>query len=192
MCTLPVITVDKKKLIIPIKEQTDWLNESQFEEIFDMYWKRLLSFCLFHISDKENAMEIVQEVFCSLWERRASLHIKVNIGHYLFRAVRMQIALYYRTQGIRDKHNEIRKITFTESHNTTEEAVYYNELNKFVNDRIELLPARCQEIYCLSRNKGMTIPEIAHLLSISEKTVEAHLTKALRFLRNQVNMFTSL
>jgi len=181
--------VKNQKLIFPDEGNPNWLNEEQFAEIFNQYWKKILSYCISYTHDKELSLEIVQEIFCSLWERRASLTIHVNIGHYLFRAAKLQIAAHYRTQRIRTGHDVQRQHTFEESENTTEESIYLKELYSFVQHKVEALPQRCQEVYTMSRNKGMTIPQIAQLLALSEKTVEAHLSKALRTLREKVRFF---
>lgn len=178
-----------KQLIFQEEGNPDWLNEQQFAEIFNQYWKKLLSYCIRYTNDKELSLEIVQQIFCSLWERRSNLAIQVNIGHYLFRAAKLQIASHYRTQRIRAEHDEKRQHGFDESDNSTEEEIYFKELYSFVQHKVEALPSRCQEVYTMSRNKGMTIPQIAQLLALSEKTVEAHLTKALRTLREKVRFF---
>ncbi len=66
------------------------------------------------------------------------------------------------------------------------EAVLYKDLNHFLEGQVGRLPGKCRQVYRLSRNSGLTIPEIAKQFSLSEKTVEAHLTKALRFLKTKL------
>jgi len=129
---------------------------------------------------------MVQDIFCSLWKRKEVMEEIIQIEHYLFRAARIRINDYYREKYKRiDQTHELTE-TFCHSINNTEETIYFRDLDHFVDGLVNRLPCRCRQVYTLSRNSGLSIPEIAEALSLSEKTVEAHLTKALKFLRNKI------
>ncbi|WP_166670816.1 RNA polymerase sigma-70 factor [Olivibacter sp. XZL3] len=164
----------------------DLIDEVGFRSLFDQYWKPLVAFCQHHIRDDEAAMDLVQDVFCSIWKRRKHLQVNNSMEHYLFRAVRIRISDYYREKFKRENQRHLLSNDFQESINNTEEAVFYKDLNHFLEEQVGRLPYKCQQVYTLSRNKGLTIPEIAQQFSLSEKTVEAHLTKALRFLKTKL------
>lgn len=125
----------------------------------------------------------MQQVFLSLWERRERLDIRVNIGHYLFSAVRLKIAHYFREQAYQKQQLSCTSTGFCDATNGTEEAILFEDLNRYVESLVNKLPCRCRQVYTLSRNSGLSIPEIARELGIAEKTAEAHLTKALRALK---------
>ncbi|MBE5322338.1 helix-turn-helix domain-containing protein [Pedobacter sp. MR2016-19] len=84
-------------------------------------------------------------------------------------------------------YNQCLLENFCESINNTEETILFKDLDHFVDGLVNRLPCRCKQVYTLSRNSGLTIPEIAEQLELSEKTVEAHLTKALRFLKTYLH-----
>lgn len=162
------------------------LDEGTFRTLFDLYWKRLVAFCQHHVRDDEVAMDIVQEIFCSIWKRRHQLQVEVDMEYYLFRATRIKITDYYRERFKREEQQLCLSHSFCEAVNNTEETVVLDDLEHFVEQLVNRLPCRCRQVYTLSRNSGLTIGEIAEQLSLSEKTVEAHLTKALRTLKKNV------
>jgi len=161
--------------------------EQLFKYWFDTYWERLVAFCQHHCNDEEIAMDIVQDIFCSLWKRQERMLEIEQIEHYLFRAARIRINDYYRIKYKQIDTDKHLAETFCPSINNTEETIYFRDLDHFIDGLIHRLPCRCRQVYTLSRNSGLTIPEIAQALSLSEKTVEAHLTKALKFLRQNIS-----
>ena len=178
--------MNSEKLIFQNSGESDWLDERLFNELFEMYWKKLFGFCRHHIDDPEVCKGIVQQVFLSLWERRKTLDVQVNLGHYLFGAVRLRIARYYRDQSNIQRSLALGSEHFSDSTNQTEEEIHFADLNQIVESTVADLPQRCRQVYELSRNNGMTLPDIASELGISIKTAEAHLTKALKRLRCEI------
>lgn len=176
-----------KKLRFQDKNNEDWLNEKRFKSLFSEYWEQLLGFCEHYIQDSERAKEMVQDIFLSLWERRESINISVNVGHYLFSVARFQVSRYFRDQTAIKRNTELALRTFNEATNSTEEAVLVKDLRYHIQGLVDRLSIRCREVYIMSRNEGLTIPEISHQLGLSEKTVEAHLTKALKHLKTEIN-----
>ena len=175
------------RLFFQEKDKADWLTEDLFEQLFNEYWEKIFGFCQAYVPDDENCREIVQDIFLSLWERRSSINISVNIGHYLFSAARFKIAKYYRNQAtLKKNHVQLSYSHFNELTNNTEETILFGDLNFHLQNLVSNLSDRCREVYIMSRDKGLPIREIAAQLDLSEKTVEAHLTKALKFLRAEV------
>ena len=178
--------MEQVSLFFQDKNSADWLDEQRFNALFLRYWKKLFGFCRHHINDAEASKEIVQQVFLSLWERRNQLDIQVNIGHYLFSAARLSIARYFRESAYRREQLACGRRGFCDTTNNTEEAIHFEDLNRYVESLLRQLPCRCRQVYTLSRNSGLSIPEIAGVLGISIKTTEAHLTKALKYLRTEI------
>lgn len=174
------------KLLFKNKVKQTRPQELIFQDWFDTYWEQLVAFCQHHCNDEEIAMDIVQDIFCSIWKRKESMEEIVQIEYYLFRAARMRISDYYRERYKQINRDKLLFDTFCDSINNTEETIYYRDLDHFVEGLTNRLPCRCRQIYSLSRNSGLSISEIAESLAISEKTVEAHLTKALKFLRSNI------
>lgn len=135
------------------------------------------------MEDDEQAKEIVQEVFKSIWERRQEIEIKTTLKNYLFGVLKMKVFEHYRSVAVKEKYTEYSKQQSVQLHHSTENEVIYRELLGNVNQLIERLPSRCQEIFKLSREEGLSNKAISSLLLISEKAVEKNMTKALASLR---------
>lgn len=164
----------------------NWLNEGLFNELFGRYWEKLFAFCLSHTNDDEASREMVQDLFLSLWERRKKVEIKTNIGHYLFSGARLKIAKYYRDKAYTEKKiSDVGQGVRNETCNT-QEYILYKDLQWQLRLITAELPNRSRQVYVMSRNEGLKIREIALKLDLSEKTVEAHLSKALKFLKGRI------
>ncbi|HVW58949.1 MAG TPA: RNA polymerase sigma-70 factor [Puia sp.] len=155
-------------------------DETAFTNLYDRYWDKLLSIAYKHSKDRSTAKEIVQELFISLWNRRGTLQIE-NPGSYLATAVKFSVfKMYYREHERTDKLRS--NLSFDENY-TIDELISARFLEEYLNGIVETLPEKCRMVFRYSREKGMKIPEIAAQMGISEKTVEAHLTKSLKTLR---------
>jgi RNA polymerase sigma factor (sigma-70 family) len=94
---------------------------------------------------------------------------------------------YKRAEAVRNSYAEILLMVNNSFDNSTEENYYYKELLERVETEVNQLPPKCRNVFELSRKQYKTNKEIAQLMGISEKTVENHLTKALRYLRVNLN-----
>ncbi|MEO9511217.1 MAG: RNA polymerase sigma-70 factor [Flavobacteriaceae bacterium] len=158
-------------------------TEEGFEHLYNLYAEQMYIICYNKIDNKEVAKGIVQNIFKSLWERRGKLTITGSIEHYLFRAVKLETITYYRKKSVQAKSRKVILEKSPISDNYTEDILDYEELSSLVNILIEKLPSRCREVFKLKHYEGLSNKEIASTLIISTKTVEAHVTKALGFLK---------
>lgn len=159
------------------------LNKNQFEKLFQLYWKRMYSFAVKAVADEEDAKEIVQDVFKSLWERRNTLKL-IDAEHYLLRSVKLKSLEYQRNRDIKRKHHDVihqHKVDYYE-----EDQFQYKELKNQLNDVIESLPRQCKNVYKMSRDEGLTNKEIAMQLLITERAVEYHISKALSVIKSKL------
>lgn len=155
-----------------------------FAEIYNRYWKKLLAVAYHHCKDKMIAEEIVQEVLIGLWNRRKELYIE-NVNAYLATAVRLSVFKQYVRQKRREQITaEVADPVIT---SWEEEKIYARFLQQHINGIVEILPEKCRLVFKLSRNEGLSIPVIAQRIGVAEKTAEAHLTKALKILKNKLN-----
>jgi RNA polymerase sigma-70 factor (family 1) len=155
-------------------------NDLVFTEIYNRYWNKLLAIAYNHTKDKSAAEEIVQEVFVSLWSKRDIIHVQ-SLSRYLAKAVKFLVfkQIHRRKRQIELQQNNYLPGTVEIGDDVIEAKFLQDYINRIVDE----LPEKCRLVFKYSRQAGMSIPEIAALMDISEKTVESHLTKALKTLR---------
>lgn len=156
------------------------INKKQFETLFQLYWKRMFLFTVKTVADEEDAKEIVQEVFKSLWERSNILEL-ADAERYLLRSVKLKSLEYLRNKGTKTRHHKMildNKTSYYEDNN-----FQYKELKNQLNTVVESLPNQCKNVFKMSREEGLTNKEIANNLLITERAVEYHISKALAVIR---------
>lgn len=153
-----------------------------FERIFKQYWKPLYLTAFNKIHDRDEAEEIVQSIFSSLWEQREKLEIE-NLNAYLHRAVKNRILNSIRAKITEKKYWDYYHNFIPSVQNSTENTVVFDDLQEGLEAAVSHLPEKSRRVFQLSRFEGRTNHEIAKLLKISEKSIEYHLTKSLRELR---------
>lgn len=154
-----------------------------FEELYERYWSKLYSAGYKRLGKREAAEEIVQDIFTSLWIKRSSLVINSSFESYLFSAVKYMVFASFQREKNRKSYENYVVQVHKDIDNSTVEAIDWNELKRNVGTEVEKLPEKCRKVYELSRKEFRSNKEIAFSLGISEKTVENHLTRALRTLR---------
>jgi len=161
-----------------------------FENVFRLYYTPL---CLYGASltgQMETAEEIVQELFYVFWKERENIEVFRSLKSYLYGAVRNRSLQYLEHLEVRNRHRETVLSAETDDHSSPQEQLEYKELQVFISQAVKKLPERRQRIFRMHRFQGMKYAEIASALSISIKTVEAEMTKALQTLRKEVEIYT--
>lgn len=160
-----------------------------FEELYHRHWKKLYSFAYKRLRSKEVAEEIVQDFLANLWAGRKAMIIKTSFEGYIYTAVR-NLVLNCIAKEIRKKtYGQFIRVFKTDVDNTTQETLNVRDVYFNLQKELSYLPSKCRSVFEMSRQENKTNKEIAAQLGISEKTVESHLTKAIRRLRVNLNMF---
>lgn len=182
------MSIPGKELVFALQNS----NEVVFENIFRDYYERLCNYANTMTNDMDEAEEIVQNTFLILWERRMGIDIHTSLKSYLYQAV-------HNTCLNRIKHNRVKQIHHDHVRNTAENYTYSGsdqligkELETQVNNAIASLPPQCQAVFKLSRFENLTYAEISEQLQISVKTVENHMGKALRIMRDKLKDYLPL
>ena len=158
-------------------------NKTAFEVIFDRYWERLFVYAFKIYKDEKICEDIIQEIFISLWEKSKDTNI-LNLEAYLIRSVKYKIANHIRDLKFTPMHLEIlENIPGTFKTNNYME---YEEFEKEIFNEIKKLSPKCQQVFMLSRFENYSNPEIAKELDISVRTVEKHISNALKFLKSTI------
>ncbi len=162
---------------------------STFESLFHEFYPGMCSYAESLVSKPDIAEEVVQEVFFNIWKNKNSFKIVVSLKTYLFRSVFNNSMLYLRNRKRERKLNE----NWTEfqpvQRNEITEEMEAREMNALISFTLHSLPERTQEIFRLSRFEGLKYKEIAEKLSISVKTVEANMGKALKALKISIEEY---
>ena len=161
-------------------------DQLAFEVLFDRYWKRLYSFAFKIYKEEAICEDIVQEIFISLWEKSTNTNI-VNLEGYLLRAVKYKVANYIRDLKFDSGHLEI--LENIPHPSKTDKHLVYQEFEAGIFMEIKKLPPRSQEVLILSRLEHYTNIEIAQKLGLSVRTVEKHISDALKLLKMKIDPY---
>jgi len=142
------------------------------------------------LNDSELAEETVQDMFVKIWEKRASLNIETSVKHYFFRSVRNHCLNQIQHEKIKKQYANM---VLETAHQDINPESYYMEVGLIqrIEQSIDSLPPKRQEIFRLSREQGMKYKDIADTLNISVKTVEAQMGLALKHLREDLKEFSN-
>jgi len=161
-------------------------DKKTFDYIYNKYNQRIFCFALSFLKSKEDAYDIIHDVFIKIWESRATIKKEKNFESFIFTITRNTVLSLFRKRASEKEYlNHIGFITTSNSIGT-EEASNYDFLEEKINYYISQLPPKRQKIFLLSRKSGLSNKKIAQQLNISEKTVEDHLSKALASLKKNM------
>lgn len=163
-----------------------------FEMLFREWYTPLCRFACTLLSDRDDAEEAVQQVFVTLWEKREDLAIENSIRAYLYRAVRNTCLNHLKHLRVRRNHAAYTQATGSLESDGIPAEMAYSQLEVRLASALDRLPAQCRLVFERSRFGGLKYAEIAAELSISVKTVENHMGKALRLLREELLAYAPL
>ena len=154
-----------------------------FEIIFKEYYEKLVEYAFIHLKDLDNAEEIVQDLFYQLWNKKEKLEISTSLKSYLYRSVHNNCLLRLQHESIKRRHENYVRSKDLDYAPEPIDYVKAGELERKIDEIIEGLPERTKTIFIMNRFDGFKYHEIAEKLTISVKTVEANMGKALKALR---------
>lgn len=160
-----------------------------FEELFRTYYEPLCRYAAGFTGNMDAAEEIVQDLFYTLWKERSRLGIVLSVKSYLYGAVRNNALQYLEHLQVKLRYREaITSNTTAYTQRTTpEDNLEYKELQQQISRIVKGLPDRQRKIFCMHRFGGKKYAEIASELSLSIKTVEAEISRALDTLKKNIN-----
>jgi RNA polymerase sigma-70 factor (family 1) len=158
----------------------------QFESLFRSSYVSLVRYGKTLLKDPDTAEEIVQDLFYTIWKDREKIKIESSLNGYLFRAVHNRCLHYIEHSRIVEKHAEEMSFRQPESPESPSDILNYKELQAKIANILEKLPDRCGKIFYMNRFEGLKYNEIAEKLSVSVKTVEANMGKALKEFRKEL------
>ncbi|WP_295674421.1 RNA polymerase sigma factor [uncultured Mucilaginibacter sp.] len=163
-----------------------------FAEIYRRYGKSLAGFAASKLYDLEDARDLLQDLFVKLWENREQLQITSNLQSYLYGIVRHRIIDKIRKNITREDYALALQSLPSFFQHGGDKQLEAKELQQAIQHSLDQLPDRVKQIYKLSRDEGLSNPEIAQKLSLSEQTVKNQLSAALKHLRKSLMRISPL
>ncbi|MFC5682431.1 RNA polymerase sigma-70 factor [Flavobacterium sp. MAHUQ-51] len=164
-------------------------DEKAFTYFYELYFNAIKNFSISFIYDVEEAENIVQEAFLNLWEKRGQVESVNGIQSFLFTYAKSKCLNAIRHNKVKDRFksqilNEKERALDLEILNSLPlDELEFKELEKVIENSIKQLPLTTQKVFIQKRFENKKNAEIAEEMNISIKTVEAHMTKALKLLK---------
>ncbi len=165
-------------------------DQSAFEEIYNRYWYKLLSIAYHETGTREEAEELVQDLFERIWHKRQESIIR-HLSAYLVVSIKYLATNYVKSQITQRKFQEYLIFNEIRQSYVTDESVQFADLSKAVEEAMKKLPEKSVEIFKMSRFENQSVKDIAQQLNLSEKAVEYHITKSLKVLKEQLKAYHS-
>lgn len=174
--------INLNKIIVELSKD----NDSSLKELFNYYYPRLFNFSKSFLKIEEGIDDIIQEVFVKIWQNRKKINSQTTFNSYIFTITRNLLLNELRSRLNNEKARaEIRNLSLAQEYSMNEE-IEYRDIKEKVDQLIETLPERQKEIFILSRTEGLSHKEIAEKLGINTKTVEYHITLAVKYLKENL------
>lgn len=154
--------------------------------LFRTYYQPLCNYAYTFVQDRDEAEEIVQSTFLMLWEKKETLEIRTSVKPYLYAMVRNACLNVLKHEKVKQQHAAFELAAGERTVESGARTMMASELENRIYSAMEALPEQCRMVFKLSRFEEMKYSEIAEQLNISIKTVENHMGKALRIMREQL------
>ena len=167
-------------------------DKQAYAQLFQEQYKGLVSYANKFVMDTEVARDLVQDVFIYIWEKRQKISIESSITSYLYRAVHNISINHLKKESTKTDYirNFLINLNGSDYHSSqaddAHELVVQKDLSERIDEIITLLPEQCRNIFKLSRFRGMKNKEIAAVYSISVRTVETQIYRALKVLKENL------
>lgn len=155
-------------------------EKSAVDDLFIYYYPRLYHFSKSILKIENGIDDLLQEVFVKIWINRHKISNSNTFNAFIFTITKHEVLNLIRA-NLRDQtfRNELYLRSVAEEYHT-ENTLEFEEIKSGIEKIVASLPEKRKQVYCLSRNEGLSNREIAHQLNISEKTVEDHITHAIK------------
>ena len=167
--------VDDKRLFDAIKDN----SQTAFKVVYEEYFAKLTQF-IFKMSRNQNlSEEMAQQTMVKVWEQREKIILTTSLKSYLYKVSYNEYLIYLRTKSKFPNIEDAVIEAIDEIEDEQDNQILLDKIRK----EIDNLPPKCREVFILSKINGMKYKEIAEQLNISTKTIESHMTKALKQIR---------
>ena len=170
---------------------------SSFEVIYKSHYRRIFHFALQYLRDEEACSNIIQDVFSSLWDNKEKLTWETNLNAWLFTVTKNKCLKYIRDQKSEERHlgnlAEQRMGLVHDALNSLDTSpMAFQEIEKIIQQTLDSLPSQCRRAFEMSRFEEKKYSEIAEEMQIAQKTVETHISNALKIFRTTLKDYLPL
>lgn len=155
-----------------------------FKMIYKLHWQRLYNIAFYYLREEADAEDAVQDVFISLWSRRETLELKGPLENYLVRSAKYTAFFYLKMK--QKRVSVMAQAPLPGTAGSPDESLHYKDLHGYLLALLDTLSQKTQEIFLTSRFEGLSYAEIAERQQVSVKTVEYHISLALKMLNARV------
>jgi RNA polymerase sigma-70 factor (family 1) len=164
-------------------------NHAAYTEIYHRYFYLLYVHAYKKLRDEDQAKDIIQDIFATLWFKRELDLNTGNLAGYLFTAVRNRIFDLFAHEQVKSKYiSSLNDYLETHIHAPTDHLIRENELKAYIEKAVQALPPKMKRIFEMSRKENLSHKEIAAKLGTSENNVSTQITAALRVLRSKLGV----
>jgi RNA polymerase sigma-70 factor (family 1) len=167
-------------------------NEAAFEEIYLRYESLLYIYAYRKLQNKQEAQDVVQEVFIALWNNRDSFVLHSTLTGYLYKSILNKIFNIFKHQQVIQQYIDSGNCFIETESKEADYLIREKDIQALVDQEIAAMPPRMREIYELKRKSFMTTKEIAEHLQISEHTVSTQMKRALKLLKLKLGLLAYL
>ncbi|MFD2582430.1 RNA polymerase sigma-70 factor [Pedobacter vanadiisoli] len=164
-------------------------DRKAYVTIYDRYYSLLYLYAFKKLGNREEAKDIIQEIFISLWEKHREITFDVSLSSYLYRSVRNRALNIFAHREVEKKYLDSLQDFLVQHHQSADYLVRENDIAELIAREIENLPPSMRKIFLLSRNEHLSYKQIAEALNISEETVRTQMKRALKTLRVKLGVF---
>lgn len=161
-------------------------EQSSFRAIYERYWEGLYKKAIVRLECEDDAHDVIQSVFISLWKNRKQIEVAETLAPYLYTALKYAIIKKVYRKAKQGTILPLSVVELSERHSTQQDSLGLKELKATIDAEVSYLPNRMKQIYQLSREEHLKNAEIARILNISEQTVKNTLTVTLKKLRAKI------
>ncbi|WP_163717767.1 RNA polymerase sigma-70 factor [Mangrovibacterium lignilyticum] len=173
-------------------------DEESFKAVYNHFYSRLSFFVSQYVVHPDITENIIQDTFLTLWLKRSSLKADTNLNAYVFTVAKNNCLKRLRDQKYRNKimSSQVSEAEIELNTNALfkldTNILAFEEINAIVKTTLESLPPTCKLVFEMSRFQMLRNQEIADTLGTSVKTVEGHITKAIKVLKNNLKDYLPL
>lgn len=164
-------------------------DQLAYTEIFERYAKLLVGHAYRLLGDRDEANDVVQDVFMVLWQNRFSLQLQTSLSAYLYVAVRNRVLNRLSHAKVVSRYADSILDFMDNVHVNSDELFLAKELEKLIESEINALPEKMREVFLLRKQEELSYSEISERMGITDKTAKQQVHNAVKILRTKINSF---